>query len=667
LQCLIDFSPNSVPRKGIVMLQSRKSLLFLATLLLAVPVFGAAPTFRPDVTVKANSLSGWHTLGNATWKTQNGEIVGTVQSGNSGWLVLDHSLQNVELFSAYRCTGGCQTGVLLRAEKTPTGMKGIFVSLDPGDLNTYRVELDQQGKIVQKEKLRRAGGTMRIAPPADPNAPPPPPRAFAQKPPADMPITRPDYSLKANEWNTFEIFLDVNIARLFINNGNEVTGGVAEPEYGNYGPFALYLGGAGQVQFKDVAYGDAGMREFPKEETSSNFTKQQLTPFYYCFSAEAADFNHDGVMDIVSGPKVYYGPDFTKSREIYAELTTNPSDNYTKNCWEQNTADFTGDGWPDVMNPSFSGGPGKGIWLYVNPKGEARRWDRYQVVDDYQSELGYVAEIEGKGKPAAVYAADGIVRYAEPDPANPTGKWIVHDVSGKGYGTAHGIGAGDINGDGHLDILNAFGWWENPGHPTDQTWKYHPVAFSRYYRGGVGGSVMAAYDVNGDGLNDVVTSMSAHNFGLAWFEQKRDSSGNISFVRHMIMDDYSTVGQNAGGVTFSELHGSTFADVDGDGVPDFIVGKRYWAHCDDFFDPDPYGDPVLYVYKTVRDPKAPGGARFVPELINNHSGAGSDVTAADLNKDGAIDIITSTKLGLYIFWGKPGARMTSSSTASARR
>ena len=42
---------------------------------------------------------------------------------------------------------------------------------------------------------------------------------------------------------------------------------------------------------------------------------------------------------------------------------------------------------------------------------------------------------------------------------------------------------------------------------------------------------MAVYDVNGDGLNDVVTSIAAHGIGLAWFEQKRDGAGKISFVR----------------------------------------------------------------------------------------------------------------------------------------
>jgi FG-GAP-like repeat len=100
-----------------------------------------------------------------------------------------------------------------------------------------------------------------------------------------------------------------------------------------------------------------------------------------------------------------------------------------------------------------------------------------------------------------------------------------------------------------------------------------------------------------------------------------------------------------GGLRPLTEHGSTFADVDGDGIPDYIVGKRYWSHADTYLDPDPNGPPVLYWYRTVRNPKAPGGAEFVPELIHNRSGAGSDVLAVDLNNDGAMDIVTSTGRG----------------------
>ena len=635
----------------------------VSMLLLSAPLFGVGPSFKPDAIVKGSSLTGWHVLGQAAWKVQDGEITGTVKpGGQGGWLVLDHSYQDAAFNAFFRCSEGCKTGVLFRAEKTPQGMKGIFVSLSAGDVAPYRITLDAEGKELSRERLRFGGGQMRIAPPLDPNAPGRGGRGGgrgrgASAGPA-LPITRPVTDLRTDDWNQVEILIDANIVRTFLNNGGE-NGGVADDDAGKNGPLALYVGGTGEVKFKDVSYKDLGVKETPPEQVSPNFRMQRLNPFYYAWGAAAADFNHDGILDVVAGPYYYLGPDYTKRREIYPAVVRNPGKEYSTDCWMTYAADFTGDGWPDVITSSFDNdrGPGGdvGVWLYVNPKGESRRWDKYQVVPAVQSEIAVLRDVDGDGKPELVYMAEGFVRYAKPDPANPTGPWIVHTISERGFGTAHGIGVGDINGDGRMDILNAYGWWEQPPAGSNQeTWTYHPQAFARYGRNIVGGSVMAVYDVNGDGLNDVVTVLQAHGYGLAWFEQKRDAAGAISFVEHIIMDDYST--KNAGGVTFSEPHGTTFADVDGDGIPDFIVGKRFWAHKDDYLDPDPYGPAVLYVYKTVRNPKAPGGAEFVPELIHNQSGAGSDVLAVDLNKDGAMDIVTSTKLGTFIFWGKPRAK-----------
>lgn len=636
---------------------SRTLTPLAAVTALAIPLLAVGPSFKPDAVVKGSSLAGWHTLGQAEWKIQNGEITGTAKSSKGGWLVLDRSLQDAGINTQFRCGEGCKTGILFRAEKTLQGMKGIYVSLTAGDVAPYRVTLDAEGQELTRERLRFIGGQLRIAPPADPNAPGRGGGRGRGPLPANpaLPIQRPVTDLRPTDWNQVEILLDVNIIRTFLNNGGEIAG-VTDDAPNSYGPLALYVGGTGEVKYKDVAWKDLGEKETVREQVSPNFRMQRLNPFYYAWGAAAVDVNHDGTLDVVAGPYYYLGPDFTRRREIYPAEMRNPAREFTVDCWMTYAADFTGDGWPDVITSSFSpdGGPGGevGVWLYVNPKGESRRWDKYQVVKAVQSEVATLRDVDGDGKPEIVYMGEGFVRYAHPDPSNPTGLWTIRTVSEVGFGTAHGIGVGDINGDGRMDITNAWGWWEQPASKSDNgPWKYHSQAFGRYGRNIIGGSIMAIYDVNGDGLNDVVTVLQPHGYGLAWFEQKRDASKNITFVQHMIMDDSAT--KNAGGVTFSQPHGTAFGDMNGDGITDFVVGKRFWSHKDDYLDPDPYGPAVLYVYKTVRNPKAPGGAEFVPELVHNQSGAGSDLLTVDLNKDGALDIVTATKLGTFVFWGKP--------------
>jgi Domain of Unknown Function (DUF1080)/FG-GAP-like repeat len=629
-----------------------KTCSFLTAVFILIgvmPAFASGPSFRPDTVVDGSNLNGWHTFGQADWHAEKGEIVGTPrQAGTGGWLVLDHSYQDSALYTEYRCASGCLTGILFRAEKTESGgLKGVYVSLSDPDLQAYSVTIDAQGQILERNKLRHGGGLVRVAPPPspDPNAQGSGSRARGAGSTVALPFHADDSSLRPNDWNHVEIFFDANIVRTFLNNGHEI-GAVGDE---GYGPVALYSGGSGEVRFKSMALADIGLRVRQPEQVSNEFRKQRLSDFYYSWGAAAADFNRDGILDLVSGPYIYYGPDYLKSREIYLAQASNPSTEFATDSTMQFAADFTGDGWPDVITVMFGGGPG--VQLYVNPKGEGRRWEKYAVVQNVQSEIAVLRDVDGDGKPELVYSGDGYVRYAKPDPANPTGPWIIHNVSEKGYGAGHGIGVGDINGDGRMDIVNPYGWWEQPaGGGSQETWTYHPEVFARYGRGMMGGSVMAVYDVNGDGLNDVVTSLNSHGWGLAWFEQKRDAQGKISFIEHMVMDDLST--KNAGGVTFSELHGSTFADVDGDGIPDFIVGKRYFSHLDTNIDPDPRDSPVLYWYQTVRNPKAPGGAELVPHLVDNQTGVGSDVLAVDLNKDGAMDIVTATRFGTFIYWGK---------------
>ncbi len=642
---------------------SRFIMIAVTSLALGMPLAAqqAAPAanknFMPDWTFTGSSMAGLEVIGAADWTVRDGELVGRPTAPEGGWILLPEALQDVQVATSFRCAAGCQAGLLLRAERTDDGWKGVFVSISE-EPAAFNVTLDSRGRILTQEPVARGGGTTRyIQPPAENAAGGPGARggggggggAAARPMPPGSPYEIPQYTLRADQWNTLESILDTNYLRTWLNDGPEggVASGRIDDALARYGRVGLYVGGSVEVRYASIAMKDLGRRVFTPEKVGERFRKQQLNDFYYAWSATAADVNRDGHLDVLAGPHYFLGPDYQTYREIYVADILDPGADYTPAAGNF-AFDYTGDGWPDVIVSE-----GRNFVMYVNPGEQQRRWDRYPAFNN-TAEVVAFADINADGVPDVVILNDGMVAYATVDPDNPTGRWNVHHVSGPGYNVVaqHSLGAGDINGDGRVDIVTPYGWWEQPADiGSSAPWTYHSVAFGRWPRAGAspGGAEIRVFDVNGDGLNDVVTSLEAHGWGLAWFEQRRGPSGEMSWTRHIIMDDYTS--DNPGGVAFSELHALTTADIDGDGVEDIITGKRMFAHLDTYTDPDSQGDPVLYVFRTVRNPNAPGGAEFVPELVHNRSGVGSQLQTADLNGDGAVDILTATDRGTFIFWG----------------
>lgn len=358
------------------------------------------------------------------------------------------------------------------------------------------------------------------------------------------------------------------------------------------------------------------------------FDRVELSDVYYSEGANAADFDNDGNIDAVYGPYWYSGPDFKKKNPIYKSLPQR-REGYADHffAWPY---DFDGDGWIDVFTVGFPGTP---AFVYQNPgkEGHANSWKKHQVFDWVSNESPHLIDITGDDTPELVCTRDGYFGYATINPESPLEAWTFHKISPKlaAGRFGHGLGLGDINGDGRADVLTKGGWFAQPEDlAKDPMWKFHSVPFAPK-----GGAEMYAYDVDGDGDNDVITSLSAHAYGLSWWEQTEDG-----FEEHLIMGDRPAL--NKYGVAFSELHSVNLADMDGDGLKDIVTGKTYWSHHKQA--PDWDAGAVVYWFKLVR---GADGVDWIPMLANSDAGIGRQVVVSDVNGDKLPDIVVGGIVG----------------------
>ncbi len=376
-----------------------------------------------------------------------------------------------------------------------------------------------------------------------------------------------------------------------------------------------------------------------------HFEKKRLTDVFHSEGAAAGDFNRDGHTDVVSGPYWYAGPAFDARHEYAPVKSFDPARGYSDNFFAF-THDFNADGWADVLILGF---PGTTAAWYENPRDSAAgHWRRHLVIDKrVDNESPTFTDLTGDGKPELVYHTHGRLGYATPDAADPTKPWTFHPISTRGERGpfTHGLGVGDLSGDGRADVIERDAWWEHPASlENDPVWKRHPADF------GGGGAQMYVYDVDADGLGDVITSLQAHGYGLAWFKQTR-AGDEVRFEKRLIMGGPDAPTEQ--GVVFSQLHALDLADVNGDGLMDVITGKRFWAHGTDK-DPEPNAPAVIYWFELKR----PSGQapRFVPPAIDDASGVGTQVVARDLNGDGRPDVIVGNQKGSFVFVQSAGQR-----------
>jgi hypothetical protein len=418
--------------------------------------------------------------------------------------------------------------------------------------------------------------------------------------------------------------------------------------------------------------------------TSITWKKIVVDTKFRAEGVAVADINKDGKLDIIVGDVWYEAPDW-KMHVIRKDRAFDPAVYSESFCVFVD--DINGDGWPDVIIVPF---PGKAIHWYENPRGKDEPWKEHLICESCCNESPQYADLTCANRevPAKVEGIDakvkvGLMPNTRPSKRvlvmgvqakgkehegqmcwlapgkNPYEPWEIHPISepsiperdGKAVaeiegqkvtvnfkipgkeipGTfrfSHGLGIGDINGDGRPDVICPNGWWEQPLHDDGRPWKFHPA--------NLGGACadMHAYDIDGDGKADVISS-SAHNFGIWCHHQRIGKDGQPFFVEEVLFKDL-----------IAQTHALVCTDVDGDGVKDLVTGCRWWAH-------GPKGDTgerqkaVLYWFQGKKG--ADGLVRFIPHLIDEDSGIGTQFVVTDLDGDGIPDVIVSNKKGVYAF------------------
>ncbi len=367
-------------------------------------------------------------------------------------------------------------------------------------------------------------------------------------------------------------------------------------------------------------------------------------------SMGVADFNQDGKLDVVSAESWYEAPGWAKHAIRPIPVASGYIDSFS-----DLPLDVDEDGFTDVIQIGYFAR--RIVWM-KNPGRSGGPWTENLIEAVGPTEFAFLVDLDNDGRarellPQFTGAANGqLCWYGLKD-----GKWTRHVVDPVGY-HGHGIGAGDVNGDKRNDILTPAGWFEAPAdimavanwtfHETDWKRKAIPApapgqatptqpapvvvpaagAAPAQARDAEWG-FMYVLDLNGDGRNDVLTS-SAHSYGLCWFEQKADGT----WTQHII--DHS----------WSHLHATVLADVNGDGQPDLVTGKRFQARNRPApGDDDPLG---LYWYEFTRG--AGGAVTWTRHTIDygSKAGGGLQMAVRDIDGDGDMDVLSAGKTGLFL-------------------
>lgn len=367
-----------------------------------------------------------------------------------------------------------------------------------------------------------------------------------------------------------------------------------------------------------------GLIGFPGYTEEFHFIKHTINDQSAFEACGVGDINRDGRPDVMSGDTWYEATgDSTKPWIPHHVCDIVNQDNYYHD-FANVLEDVDGDGCLDVVSCAWHT---ESVLWRKQPSSLDQTWESFPVAKIANMETGYSVDLNGDAIldffPSVYHRAAWLKRLAKPQDGQ---YWYLHEIGPK---AGHGGGTGDVDGDGDVDVVVQKGWYEHlkVKRDGDIEWLWHEEAPDLIYP-----SVpIVIRDYTGDGLPDIVFGMG-HDFGVYWLEQQKAKDGGRTWLKHEI------------DTSWSQAHCVLEADLNGDGVPEAVTGKRRFAH--NGRDPGGYDPLIVCIYEWN-----PVTKNFDRHIVDQGSttGFGLYATIADVDLDGELDIVCPGKSGLYWF------------------